>query len=243
MARLGRKKQAFNTNTGNNNVDEQQPTFFTRGEVEAKKAREKAQAAFLPEFWVKDGEEATIIFLDNESININFHTLNIRGRYRDYTCRGKGCPLCKIKAPSLKAVYRIIDTRVFKDKNGNVTSPIKEKYYKVGMRLQPTVAKLLSKGYLYKQLSEVSRSGTGTSTTYQITPGGEVPERLKALLKKEGLMSAKLNFSKNYAPKPIEDLQELVALFGVNEDDNSSGPPAREEPSRNYLAEDDSWER
>lgn len=214
-------------------------SWFSRGEEAAEQMREQMRSKFTPDFWLKDGESAKVIFLDDTSINIKFHTLKMGSRYKDYTCMGRGCPLCRIKPPSLRAVYRIIDTRVFRDKQGKVTSSLQEKYYKVGVRLQPSIAKLLFKKMLYKKVAEISRTGTGTATTYQIIPLGNIPEAKLKMLKEKGLLEPSLDFEKDFAPLPIEDLREIASVHGIDDDDRSSAPP---EPTKNYLAEeDDDW--
>lgn len=212
--------------------------WFSRGEEAAKKARAQVQSAFRPEFWMRDGESAKIVFLDRESFNIHIHQIKVRGRIRKYTCLRHKCPLCEINDARLIAVYRILDLRKFesKDKQGKkVTSSYKEKYYEVGARLQPVVARLMAKKRLYKKLSEVSRDGEGTATTYQIVPLGPIGPKLKAKIEK--LLTPKLDIEKDYSPKKREELKEFAGVFGGADDEDDDDAPTTS--TKNYLEDED----
>lgn len=211
--------------------------WFTRGEKAAKAARAQIASVFKPEFWMKAGEAAKVVFLDKESFNVHVHSIQVRGRMRKYTCLRHNCPLCKINEPRLFAVYRVIDLRKFKDKEGKV-SPYREKYYEVGARLQPTIARLMSKKLLYKKLAEISRDGAGTATTYQIIPLDEIGPKLKAKIRK--LLTPQLDFMKDYAPKSVAELKELAIAFGGLADaDGDDDDDDETETARDYLADDD----
>jgi hypothetical protein len=234
MAKFGSKKKADGG-------------WFSKGEEAAAVARQQAASTFKPEFWLLDGESAEVIFLDKESFNIFVHQVKVRGRLRKYTCRRKGCPLCKTDDPRIISVYRVIDLRQFapKDAKKGDKKPLKkeykQKYYEAGSRIQPTIAKLMDKGLLYKKVCEISRTGAGTQTTYQIIPIGPIDENLRATLKKRGLMTPELNIEEDYAPKPVEDLDMLADLF-EDDDDAPAAPAPRGESTtsrRSYLEDDD----
>lgn len=217
--------------------------WFSRGEEAAKTARAQAASTFKPELWMYDGETAKIVFLDKESFNVHVHSLKVRGRVRKYTCLRHNCPLCKVNEARLVAVYRVLDLRKFekKDKAGNPVkgsaAPYKEKYYEVGARMQPVVARLMSKKRLYKKLSELSRDGEGTATTYQLTALGPIGPKL--LLKIESMLKPKLELEKDYAPKPASELRELAGIFGDVNDDDDDDDNGKTTASRNYLDDED----
>lgn len=200
--------------------------WFSRGEEAAAQARQAAVSAFRPEFWIKDGESAELIFLDRESFNIHVHQLRMRGRVRKYTCRRRGCPLCKVDTPRFVAVYRVIDLREFPTRDGKKRTEYKQKYFEAGARLQPAIAKLMDKDLLYKKVCEVSRTGGGTQTTYQVIPIGPIDEAFRAILKKQDLMKNHLDIETDYAPRPSDDLESLVEMFG-DADERDDAPPAR----------------
>lgn len=208
-----------------NDAGTESESFFTRGEEAAKEARQQTASSFRPEFWMLDGECAEVIFLDKESYNIIMHQLKVRGKVRKYTCRRKGCPLCRTDEPRVYSVYRILDLRQFvsKDDKGKKTkSDFRQKYYEAGSRVQPTIAKLLDKGLLFKQVSEISRSGSGTNTTYQIIPTGPIDPAFRDKLRAKGLMKHQLDIKADYAPKSVEDLEMLAQMFGGADDDDET---------------------
>lgn len=227
---------------------EESTSFFTRGEEAATQAREQQRSIYRPEFWLQEDESAEVIVLDKESFNIWVHTLQVRGKPRKFTCRRKNCPLCKINEPRVVSVYRILDLRVFKPKDADKKKAkfdkhgYKQKYWEVGARLQPTIAKLLEKGRLYKQIAEVSRTGKGTATTYQVIPLGEIDDDLRAILVKRNLLKNALKFEEDYAPKSVEDLETALELFGgVEEDDDEryvSRSKREDAPRRRSYLED-----
>jgi hypothetical protein len=230
------KKTAVSGKEGRGNA------WFSRGEEAAKKARAQAASTFKPELWMYNGETARIIFLDKESFNVHVHSIKIRGRVRKYTCLRHKCPLCKTNDSRLVAVYRVLDLRKFekKDKDGNPVkgsaAPYKEKYYEVGSRLQPVVARLMAAKRLYKKLSELSRDGEGTATTYQLIPIGPIGPKLRA--KVEAMLTPKLPLETDYAPKPAAELRELAGIFGEGgaDDDEDDAEPTT---SRSYLEDED----
>lgn len=187
--------------------------WFSRGEEAAAAARKQAGSMYKPEFWLKDGETAEVIFLDKESINIWAHTVYRNGRQRKYTCRRRGCPLCRVDEARVISVYRVLDLRIFAPKDGKKARDqfdFRQKYWEVGSRLQPTIAKLLDKGLLYKKVAEVSRDGEGTKTTYQVIPIGPIDPEFKEQLRERELLTPALEFEEDYAPKSLEDLEILA---------------------------------
>lgn len=212
-------------------------TWYTRSAVEARKARKKMGSNFLPEFWMKDGESAKVIYLDKDPVYLYQHQFNVRGKVKTYTCIGKGCPLCMIKDPRYVAVYRIIDTRKYKDKQGKVISN-KERYHVVGSRLQPTLERIEKNHQLFRRVVELTRTGASTDTTYTAIPIGKP---------KIEIASPKLDTLKDYAPKSRDELEMIAETLGLevereknihsHDDDDEDEKP--EKKTRSYLEDED----
>jgi len=212
--------------------------WFSKGQEEATKARQQAQSTFRPEFWMKSGETAKVIFLDKEPFNIYLHSFNMRGRIKKYTCLRKNCPLCKFDEPRFLSVFRIIDLRKFEGKDGKVVSQ-KEKYYEAGAKAQVTLARLYKKGLAFKRLIEISRDGEGTASTYQFVPIGPIGPKLKARVLK--MLTPKLSFETDYAPKSLVELKDLAAFYGAGEEntDDHDDDDDKKTKTKSYLDDED----
>ena len=205
-------------------------TWWTTGAKKAQEARKKMQSMYRPEFWMKDGETANIIFLDAEPFNIYQHQVKIRGRIKKYTCLGPGgrCPLCQVSDPRFLSVYRIIDMRTYESKDGKKHTNT-EKYYEAGARVAPQLERLNDKGKLHLKMLEITRTGATTDTVYSFIYEGKptiaVPQ-------------SKLKFQVDYKPKTEEELITVASVLGGDEDD--APPPAREpRKPRDYHSEDE----
>ena len=174
--------------------------MFNRGYDTAKEENRKQEEARenagkkLWRFFLKgDGDEADIRFLTEEPINFWEHSIKtyVQGkeRYESVICTGENCPHCADSKPSYKGAFLIYDLRDFtyKDKDG------KEQTQKGAVRLYVAGAKIvtqldrLSKRYgLTSRVYTISRSGTGTATSYMFDRGDEQstlsPEKIKSLL-------------------------------------------------------------
>jgi len=88
-----------------------------------------------PRFWLRMGEEAVIVFVDDLGFYVKSHQLNIGGSWNNFvTCIAdlQPCPICNSgNRPTLVGYYTVIDTRelVLKDgtkvKNRRVLFPAK----------------------------------------------------------------------------------------------------------------------
>lgn len=204
-------------------------SWFSTGVGEVQKAREQMKSMFRPEFWLKeDGDSAKIIILDKEPFNVMMHQVNLRGKFKKYTCIKKNCPLCKVDEPRFVSVYRIIDTRSYEDKNKKVHKNV-ERYYEIGTKAMAQVESLEEDGNFYGKIIKVKRVGKGAKTSYAITYVGDPEKRYKPALKP----------LEDYKPKSMDELQMLAELLGAKEDDQDEPTGKGGSASRYYDEEDE----
>lgn len=104
---------------------------------EAEAEQRKLEASKMYRFWLKDGEEARITFVDGDLSPEGFllpprfyeHNLYMNGSFNNhFVCpektnpaSGDKCPLCEHgDRPALVALFTIIDHREFKTKSGDI---------------------------------------------------------------------------------------------------------------------------
>lgn len=151
--------------------------------------RENMNKRLFRFFLTGDGAEARIRFLTEEPINFNEHTIKVnRGgkeRYDNVLCCGDdGCPYCENgDRPSFKGAFLIWDYSTFeaKDKNGK-KKKVKGslKLYIAGTRVLSQLDRLSSRYGLTSRDYEISRTGTGTDTSYMFERTDEVSKLTKA---------------------------------------------------------------
>jgi len=95
---------------------------------------------------------------------------------------------------------------------------------------------LMAKKRLYKKLSELSRDGEGTATTYQLVPLGPIGPKLNT---KIAMLTPKLPLEVDYAPKPASELRELAGIFGEAADESDDDEDEATPTSKNYLEDED----
>lgn len=205
-------------------------SWFSTGTGDVKKAREQMASQYKPEFWLKDGESAKVIVLDKEPFNIMVHQVELRGKFKKYTCMKKGCPLCKVNEPRFLSVYRIIDTRSYEDKNKKVHKNV-ERYWEIGTKAMAQVESLEEDENFFGKIIKVKRVGAGPKTSYAITYVGDPDKRPKATLKP----------TVDYMPKSLAELQTLAELLGADkdDDDDDQGSSGSSGASRYYDQDDD----
>ena len=136
-----------------------------------------------------DGAEARVRFLTEEPINFYEHTVKTyRGgkeRYENVLCSGDDdCGYCQDgDKPSFKGAFLIWDYSEFetKDKNGKkkkVNGSLK--LYVAGTRVLSQLDRLSNRYGLTSRDYEISRTGTGTDTSYMIERTDEVSKLTKA---------------------------------------------------------------
>ena len=152
--------------------------------------REKMGKQLWKFFLSKDGEEATVRFLTEEPINFYEHSVkDVRGgkeRYNSVICTQDlgDCPLCDSgNKPSFKGAFLIYDKRPYEytDKNGKKqTGKGQLRLYVQGARVLSQLDRLSERYGLTNRDYIITRSGSGTSTTYMFDRDDDVSKLTEA---------------------------------------------------------------
>ena len=152
--------------------------------------REKMGKQLWRFFLSKDGEEATVRFLTEEPINFYEHTVksvrNGKEHYDTVICTEElgGCSLCDGgDKPSFKGAFLIYDKRPYEytDKNGKKqTSKGQLRLYVQGARVLSQLDRLSERYGLTNRDYIITRSGSGTSTTYMFDRTDDVNKLTEA---------------------------------------------------------------
>ena len=152
--------------------------------------REKMGKQLWKFFLSKDGEEATVRFLTEEPINFYEHTIksvrNGKERYDSVICTHDlgECSLCdRGDKPSFKGAFLIYDKRPyeFTDKNNKKqTGKGQLRLYVQGARVLSQLDRLSERYGLTNRDYIITRSGSGTSTTYMFDRGDDVSKLTEA---------------------------------------------------------------
>ena len=213
--------------------------------------REKMGKQLWKFFLSKDGEEATVRFLTEEPINFYEHTIksvrNGKERYDSVICTHDlgECSLCDSgDKPSFKGAFLIYDKRPYEytDKNGKKqTGKGQLRLYVQGARVLSQLDRLSERYGLTNRDYIITRSGSGTSTTYMFDRGDDVsklteaeitnmlPEKLREQY--DGTMESLYAIVQNQLEMQIngdvdedDDVEDTHAnrknLVGVNDDDD-----------------------
>lgn len=140
--------------------------WATQGWAEAEE-QAKSSTNYTRDFFLKDGDEATIRVLDEAPFNIRDHYVKAKKSW--FTCAGDDCPLCEQGNKATNHfVFNVLDTREWVDKKGESHSN-EVKIWRVGIRLLRLLGKKTAKyGPINSYDITVSRLGGGTNTTYDI---------------------------------------------------------------------------
>ena len=175
-------------------------TIFNRGYKFAREEAERQEMARanagkrIFEFFLKADKknrspEADVIFLTDEPINFYMHNMpKANGRFESVVCSetiaGECVDCDRGDKPSYKGVYLIYDERPYEytDKNGKkVKKDGQIRLYFAGTRVMSQLDRINSKkGLLFRECTIV-RTGTGTSTNYNIEVGDELDLSKKEL--------------------------------------------------------------
>lgn len=115
--------------------------------AEAKEAIEKSEALSkmlkeksVPRFWLRTGEQADVIFVDDTGFWCEVHTVKIYDRWNEVTCSAglRPCPIClkENRRPLGVTYFTVIDLRQYTRKDGTVV-----KYTKSLLPARRTLAK------------------------------------------------------------------------------------------------------
>lgn len=193
-----------------------------------------------------EGAEATVRFLTEEPVTYNEHTIkktvNGKERYDSVVCtQDSKCPYCDDgNKSSFKGAYLIWDYTPFevKDDSGKkkkVNGSLK--LYTAGTRVLSQLDRLSSRYGLVSRDYEISRSGSGTSTTYMIERTDEVsklsskqienmlPEKLRELF--DGSMDSLYTI--------VEEQLKMYLPSGSSDDDDEDEDYEEEYRGRKNL--------
>lgn len=171
------------------------------GRLAQKKKQSEEREDFadkIKEFWLADGESAIIQFLSPEPFCMEGHSIkNSSGKWMFTPCQKavqRHCLVCQDGAKTTwRAAFKIIDYRGDwdKDKSKFKHNTKIEKIWFVGETIASSIAALkdskVKSGDLTDAVFEVSRTGSGKSTSYTVTIARdeETDEKLRPVVFKE----------------------------------------------------------
>lgn len=202
--------------------------------------RESMNKRLFRFFLMGDGAEAKVRFLTEEPINFNEHTVKTyksgKERYDNVLCcDDESCSLCKEgDKPSFKGAYLIWDYSTYesKDKNGKkkkVNGSLK--LYVAGTRVLSQLDRLSNRYGLTSRDYEISRTGTGTDTSYMIERTDEITKLTKAQI--TNMLPEKLKEDFDGTMESLYSIiEEQIKLclpkdsdFGGEDEDEDEEPP------------------
>lgn len=211
--------------------------------------REKMGKQLWRFFLSNDGDEATVRFLTEEPINFYEHTVKVvRGgkeRFDSVMCTSElgECPLCDSgDKPNFKGAFLMYDKRPYEytDKNGKKqTGKGQLRFYVQGTRVLSQLDRLSERYGLTSRDYVITRSGSGTSTTYMFDRTDEVSKLTEAEI--TNLLPEKL---REMYDGTIDSLYDIVQnqlemlINGVTDDDDDDDVDEKED-SKNLIGVDD----
>lgn len=215
--------------------------------------REKMGKQLWRFFLSKDGEEATVRFLTEEPINFYEHTVksvrNGKEKYDNVICTQDlgGCPLCDGgDKPSFKGAFLIYDKRPYEytDKQGKKQKAKGQlRLYVQGARVLSQLDRLSERYGLTNRDYIITRSGSGTSTTYMFDRDDDVSKLTEAEI--ANMLPEKLRESFDGTMESlyaiVQNQLEMQINGGVDDDDDED-EDVREEThnrNRNLIGVDD----
>ena len=204
-------------------VSNKTPAWMTRGsdniEKNVQRQRTEQLSAFAPTFWLNDGEVKQVRFLSSEPIAQIFqYTLKSRGKFRSYTAPGPGQPDPFQEAgltPQMRIVYEIIDVTGYLDNKTKKQVKNVRRFWVVGSKIFENITRIRKKNGLTSYNIEVTRSGTGTSTSYAL-----IPEENSPMPKPSTPTSLSADFAKYFAPLSEDRARQIVAGHSAEDDED-----------------------
>lgn len=162
------------------------------------------------EFWLADGESAVIQFYDDEPFCTEGHTVQQKGKYIFVPCqltKQRHCLLCEESVtPSWKAIFKVADHRGTwdKDKRRFKHDKVVEKVWLMPSALTEQLRTYVEKKKksLSEVVLEITRTGSGTKSTYNIDLAWD--DDLDRPMKPAKLKSELPELEEIYAP-PTDD--------------------------------------
>lgn len=213
--------------------------------------REKSGKRLWRFFLGEDGEEADVRFLTEEPINFYEHTIKItkggKEKYDTTICTREigDCPLCDNgDKPSFKGAYLVYDMRPYEytDKDGKKKKGKGQlKLYVQGTRVLSQLDRLSERYGLTNRTYTITRTGSGTSTTYMFDRGDEegklsdseiknmLPEKLRDSF--DGTMESLYTI--------VKEQLEMMLSNSSDASNNDNDTDDEEDGSSNFVNIDD----
>ena len=217
-------------------------------QAEAQAEQRRSGGAGIFRYWMPEGGEGLITFLDGELSEAGLldvprwweHQMQINGSWKNWFPCVKDeepCPLCEIKQPSLVYAFTIIDHREWTDKNDKTHAHERKLF--------------ICKGETYKRLSKIASRREGlTGCTFEVGRLGDKSESvgndfdfieklsLKQLRKKYGMeKSGPSENNKVCLPYEYEDVIKYYTAdelrdMGLGSGDRPVGSDDRKKPKK-----------
>lgn len=164
-----------------------------------------------PEMWVKEGEDKLVRFVGEGPVAcIYAYSVRVDGRWKSITCPEDGqIDLFKTELglrPSFKAIYEVVDINGYVDKDMKKHKNVR-RFYTGSSRVYEALEKIREKkGPLNRYNIEISRTGTGTATSYNFMP--DSPSPMTPEMKAGEPLAPK--FASYYAPPTAAEQRVLV---------------------------------
>lgn len=180
-----------------------------------KKAEQQANRR-APEFFLFDGDSKTIRIVQFLGA-VERYSVRISGKWRQVTAPAYGEPdLFRDKlgvSPSARYIYEVIDIDGYTDKQGKEHSELR-RFWVVPQKIHDNLEAIRQKrGDLDTYDLDISRSGTGQHTTYQLMP--DMPSKFKKSWSAQDSIAEQLE---DFYSPPSEDEQRQ--LLGMVDDDS-----------------------
>lgn len=203
--------------------------------------RENAGKRLFRFFLQKDGDEALVRFLTEEPITFYEHMISRGNRYDPYICIGDGCPHCDNgDRPSFKGAFLLYDKRPYEytDKSGKQHKGDGQiRLYVQGTRVLSQLDRLSSRYGLIGRDYIISRSGSGTATSYMFERDKEYKLSEKEI---RDALPEKLREEFDGTQLSLEDMvREQLEMSLETYSVNSSGDEDEDEVNENLVSLDD----
>jgi len=186
-------------------------TALERQEKVSKLLKEKS----VPWFWLKPGEEAVVVLVDDDPFWCEVHTVQIGNRWVNLTCSEglRPCRICQVKGrrPAGVTFYTAIDLRPFTTQDGRVL-----KARKVLLPAKSTLAKQLI------ELKEKHKSLVGLKIRLKRytnkDPNTGIVVEVLGRVRLKGEFAVPFEYEKVLAPPTDEELEALGFVVPVEGD-------------------------
>lgn len=189
----------------------------------------KTEGKRAPELWIPDGESRLVRYVDDEPIaSFKRYSFKHNGKWRQFVAPPEGKTDLFATQLGLKAqrvfLFRVIDINGYKDKKKGKTYRNLARFQVASTRAFDQISMMSEEnsdaGALNEYNVKISRSGTGTNTTYLYMP--RQVEKLTPEMKKA--IDTFPKFTDYYKPLSRQQQEAIVASHGGgnNSDDDDN---------------------